>query len=228
MSLSPGLLFFLFARPRPARRWPLSSLCRRFSPRFGSSFPPRHSIASPPSPSNLKSGDLNQRAQHLVGWLARLHRMRRSSAPAPAPSSPRRICSPVDTAHNTALSIAVGGGLCALFLAVAILVAACGALRIAQRADLCAWRWRLRFSSGPLLSLLPLWRRAAPPGCCWRLIAVAGAAGREDPARARCLLLRVQPLPDVERLKRTFATLWRCNTSCYIVKSDQVLPASGT
>jgi O-antigen ligase len=53
---------------------------------------------------------------------------------------------PIDTAHNTALSIAVDGGLCALFLAVAIVAVALwavmqtsGPLRWAMATALAVW-----------------------------------------------------------------------------------------
>jgi O-antigen ligase len=53
---------------------------------------------------------------------------------------------PADTAHNTALSVAVGGGLCALFLAVAIVALAVwsilqarGVLRLALLTALVVW-----------------------------------------------------------------------------------------
>jgi O-antigen ligase len=53
---------------------------------------------------------------------------------------------PIDTAHNTALSILVNGGLCALFLAVTIVALAViairrtqGALRLALATTLMVW-----------------------------------------------------------------------------------------
>jgi O-antigen ligase len=54
--------------------------------------------------------------------------------------------SPIDTAHNTVLAILVSGGLCALFLAVAILVLAArstlqthGPLQLALGTALLVW-----------------------------------------------------------------------------------------
>jgi O-antigen ligase len=75
----------------------------------------------------LHGGDLNQR---LNIWAAGWH------AFVQAPFFGTGVGSfisaaglaPMDTAHNTALSIAVSGGLCALFLAAAIVAAAIGSI----------------------------------------------------------------------------------------------------
>ncbi len=68
-------------------------------------------------------GNFNERANIWVqGWYAFAH------APMAGSGAGSFVAAaglaPIDTAHNTALSIAVGGGLCALFLALAILVVA--------------------------------------------------------------------------------------------------------
>ncbi|MGC9157407.1 MAG: O-antigen ligase family protein [Terracidiphilus sp.] len=74
-------------------------------------------------PEQLERGSLNQRWNIWeAGWHAFAH------APIAGTGAGTFITAAgtasFDTAHNTALSLAVGGGLCALFLAVAIVAAA--------------------------------------------------------------------------------------------------------
>jgi O-antigen ligase len=72
-------------------------------------------------PAQLQGGDLNQR---LNIWSAGLHAF--VQAPFFGSGAGTFVyaagMSPIDTAHNTALSILVNGGLCAFFVAVAIVV----------------------------------------------------------------------------------------------------------
>jgi O-antigen ligase len=96
-------------------------------------------------PAQLQGGDLNQRLNiWSVGW--------RTFAQAPLLGTGAGTfvsaagLAPIDTAHNTVLSILVSGGLCALLLAVAIallavrdVLAVRGALRIALATALLVW-----------------------------------------------------------------------------------------
>jgi O-antigen ligase len=93
----------------------------------------------------LQGGDLNQR---MNIWSAGWHAFAR--APFFGTGAGTFVgaagTAPIDTAHNTALSIAVSGGLVALFLAVAIVATAiwsitqtCGPLRWALAIALVVW-----------------------------------------------------------------------------------------
>ena len=96
-------------------------------------------------PEQLRSGDLNQRLNiWSAGWQAFVH------APLAGAGAGAFVAAahlaPIDTAHNTALSIVVGGGLVALLLAsllVAFAVRAAlqthGALRFALLTCLAVW-----------------------------------------------------------------------------------------
>ena len=96
-------------------------------------------------PEQLRSGDLNQRLNiWSVGWRAFVHAPLLGSGAGSFTTTAR--LAPIDTAHNTALSIAVSGGLCALFLASILFVLAVrsalrthGQLRIAFLTALSAW-----------------------------------------------------------------------------------------
>jgi len=96
-------------------------------------------------PEQLQSGDLNQRINiWAVGWRAF------ARAPLLGTGAGTFVTAaglaPIDTAHNTMLSILVSGGLCALFLAAAIVILAVhsvwalrGGLRIALTTALLVW-----------------------------------------------------------------------------------------
>ncbi len=96
-------------------------------------------------PAQLAGGDLNQR---LNIWSAGWHAFRQ--APLLGTGAGTFVnaagLAPIDTAHNTALSIAVAGGLCALCMAACIVALAAravlatnGALRIALATALLVW-----------------------------------------------------------------------------------------
>lgn len=96
-------------------------------------------------PAELQRGDLNQRLNiWSSGWSAFLrHPLRGSGAGTFVIAS---HTAPLDTAHNTLLSIAVEGGLCAAFLAVAIMAVSAwsvtalhGRLRIALATTIATW-----------------------------------------------------------------------------------------
>ena len=86
----------------------------------------------------LQGGDLNQRWNI---WAAGWHAFVR--APVFGTGAGTFVgaagVAPIDTAHNTALSIAVTGGLCALFLASAIVAIAVWS--ITQTAGRSGGRW---------------------------------------------------------------------------------------
>jgi O-antigen ligase len=129
-------------------------------------------------PEQLRTGDLNQRL-HIwsAGWRAFAH------APLVGTGAGSFVAaahlSPIDTAHNTALSIAVGGGLCALFLATALVALAVryalqtrGPLRRALITSLLVW----------ILTLLVA--TVEENRTTWLLLAIVAVAGRlaaDDP-----------------------------------------------
>jgi O-antigen ligase len=96
-------------------------------------------------PEQLRRGDLNQRLNiWSAGWRAFVH------APILGTGTGSFVgaahLSPIDTAHNTMLSIAVGGGFCALTLAALLVVLVSrsalrtdGALRLALITVLVVW-----------------------------------------------------------------------------------------
>jgi O-antigen ligase len=96
-------------------------------------------------PEQLQSGDLNQRLNiWSAGWRAFTHAPLIGSGAGSFVTAAH--LAPIDTAHNTALSLLVSGGLCALFLvsilfALAVLSAlrTHGPLRIALVTALMAW-----------------------------------------------------------------------------------------
>jgi O-antigen ligase len=96
-------------------------------------------------PEQLQGGDLNQRLNiWSAGWHAFVQAPLFGSGAGSFVSAAG--LAPIDTAHNTALSILVNGGLSALFLAVAIVVLAArsifqthGTLRLALAISLLVW-----------------------------------------------------------------------------------------
>jgi O-antigen ligase len=96
-------------------------------------------------PEQLRSGDLNQRLNiWSAGWRAFVQAPLLGTGAGSFVSAAH--LAPIDTAHNTMLSIAVGGGLCALFLASILLALAMravwqahGPLRTALIIALLVW-----------------------------------------------------------------------------------------
>jgi O-antigen ligase len=103
-------------------------------------------------PAELQRGDLNQRLNiWSAGWSAFLRAPFRGTGAGTFVAAAHTA--PIDTAHNTLLSIAVGGGLCAAFLAVTIVVVSAwsvtalrGRLRIVLVTMLAAW-WVTTFTA---------------------------------------------------------------------------------
>ena len=123
-------------------------------------------------PELLARGDLNQRSNiWSAGWHAFIR------APILGTGAGSFVgaagLSPIDTAHNTVLNILVGGGLCALFLAIAILALAArsvlqahGPLRIALATALLVWTMTAMVAS------------VEESRTTWFLIALIALAGR--------------------------------------------------
>jgi O-antigen ligase len=96
-------------------------------------------------PEQLRGGDLNQRLNiWSAGWRAFTHAPLFGTGTGTFVSAAH--LAPMDTAHNTMLSVAVGGGLCALFLASVLVVLAVrsvmqtrGPLRMAMLTALMVW-----------------------------------------------------------------------------------------
>ena len=130
-------------------------------------------------PQQLQSGDLNQRMNiWSAGWTAF------TRAPFLGTGAGTFVnaagLSPMDTAHNTALSLAVAGGLCALFLATAILVLGAraalqtqGSLRVALVFTLLVWA---------VTSLVANVEESRTTWLLFAALALAGRLNEEDTA----------------------------------------------
>jgi O-antigen ligase len=129
-------------------------------------------------PEQLQSGDLNQRFNiWSAGWRAFAHAPLFGSGVGSFVAAAH--LAPIDTAHNTALSIVVGGGLCALFLATLLVALAVyealkthGPLRIGLITSLIAWA---------LTSLVATVEENRTTWLLLAMIAVAGRLAGEDP-----------------------------------------------
>jgi O-antigen ligase len=143
-------------------------------------------------PGQLQGGDLNQRVNI---WSAGWHAFAR--APLFGSGAGTFVAAaglaPADTAHNTVLSIAVGGGLCALTLAAFILVVTVrsilktrGPLRLALAFALLVWL---------VTALVASVEESRTTWLLFALIALAGRLAGDEPERlAECF-------PDVERIR---------------------------
>ncbi len=129
-------------------------------------------------PEQLQTGDLNQRINiWSAGWRAFAHAPLLGTGAGSFVAAAR--LSPIDTAHNTALSIAVCGGLCALFLAAILLALAVryafrthGPLRLALVTSLIVWA---------LTSLVATVEENRTTWLLLAMIAVAGRLAADDP-----------------------------------------------
>jgi O-antigen ligase len=129
-------------------------------------------------PEQLHGGDLNLR---LNIWTAGWHAFVRAPLFGTGAGSfvAAAGLNPLDTAHNTALSILVGGGLCAFFLAVAIVVVAArctlqthGLLFLAMATALLVW---------VVTSLVATVEESRTTWLLLALIALAGRLAVEEP-----------------------------------------------
>ena len=129
-------------------------------------------------PKQLQSMDLNQRFNiWSAGWRAFAQAPLFGSGAGTFVSAAH--LSPIDTAHNTALSIVVGGGLCALFLATLLVALAVryaletrGPLRVALVTSLIVWA---------ITSLVATVEENRTTWLLLAMIAVAGRLATEDP-----------------------------------------------
>ncbi len=129
-------------------------------------------------PEQLQSGDLNERFNiWSAGWRAFTHAPLLGSGAGSFVAAAR--LSPIDTAHNTALSIAVSGGLCGLSLAAVVVALAGryafrahGPLRIALATSLIVWA---------LTSLVATVEENRTTWLLLAMIAVAGRLATDDP-----------------------------------------------
>ena len=140
-------------------------------------------------PQQLQGGDLNQRLNiWTAGWKAFAHAPVVGAGAGSFVTAARTA--PMDTAHNTALSIAVSGGLCALFLvtilaflAVRSVLRTTGALRIALVTSLA------------ILAVTSLVATVEESRTTWVLLATIAFAGRlaEENPHALLACFSVQP-----------------------------------
>jgi len=131
-------------------------------------------------PEQLQSGDLNQR---LNIWTAGWHAF--AQAPLLGSGAGSFVSAagmaPTDTAHNTALAIAVNGGLLGLFLAIAVVFLAVrsmmqthGTLRLALATALLVWI---------LTAMVATVEESRTTWLLLALIALAGRLALEQPER---------------------------------------------
>ncbi|MGA2850552.1 MAG: O-antigen ligase family protein [Terracidiphilus sp.] len=131
-------------------------------------------------PEQLQGGDLNQRLNiWSVGWDAFVRAPFFGTGAGSFAAAAG--LNPLDTAHNTALSILVSGGIWAFLLAVCIVIAVAraaietrGTLRMALMTALLVWG---------ITSLVAAVEESRTTWLLMGLIAVAGRLGREDGER---------------------------------------------
>ena len=126
----------------------------------------------------LHGGDLNRRLNiWQAGWRAFTH------APFFGTGAGSFVAAaglaPVDTAHNTALSIAVSGGLCALFLASLVVAAAIWS--IAQTRGPLRWALAVSLAVWVTTSLVATVEESRTTWLLLALIALAGRLSTEEP-----------------------------------------------
>ena len=126
----------------------------------------------------LHGGDLNRR---LNIWEAGWHAFARAPFFGTGAGSfvAAAGLAPVDTAHNTALSIAVAGGLCALFLASLIVAAAIWS--IAQTRGPLKWAMAVSLAVWVTTSLVATVEESRTTWLLLALIALAGRLSVEEP-----------------------------------------------
>jgi O-antigen ligase len=143
LALAGCGLLLIRSRPRQALTWAAALPVLAGSLWFGVPHETLQRLAT--IPEQLQGGDLNQRWNIWeVGWQAFARAPVMGSGAGTFVSAART--NPLDTAHNSALSIVVGGGLIALMLASAIVAfavraafAARGPIRISLGTVLAVW-----------------------------------------------------------------------------------------
>jgi O-antigen ligase len=148
-------------------------------------------------PEQLQGGNLNQRWNiWTAGWHAFAH------APIFGSGAGSFVAAagmnPFDTAHNTALSILVGGGLCAFFLAVAIVALAArsillthGSLRLALATALIVWI---------VTSLVATVEESRTTWLLLGVIALAGRLAVEDPENLAACFPEIDNTPEAGQI----------------------------
>jgi O-antigen ligase len=126
----------------------------------------------------LQTGDLNQR---INIWDAGWHAFVRAPILGTGAGSfvAAAGLAPIDTAHNTALSIAVTGGLCALFLAVAIVVSAIAS--ILKTRGPVQWAMAIALATWAMTSMVATVEENRSTWLLLALIALAGRLAVEQP-----------------------------------------------
>jgi O-antigen ligase len=146
-------------------------------------------------PEQLRSGSLNQR---LNIWSAGWHAFVKAPLVGTGAGSfvSAAGLSPFDTAHNTVVSILVGGGLCALFLAVVILalvaraaVKTQGALQVALVTALLVWA---------VTSMVATVEESRTTWLLMALIALAGRLAVEAPEKLEACFADSAPTARIE------------------------------
>jgi O-antigen ligase len=147
-------------------------------------------------PSELQTGDLNQRINiWTAGWRAFTHAPLIGSGAGSFVTAAH--LAPIDTAHNTALSLLVAGGLVGLFLATVLVALALratlrtsGMLRIAFITALLVW------------AVTSLVATVEENRATWLLFAIVVLAGRlavNDPQALSAGFPARRPLPSPDR-----------------------------
>ncbi|MGA2277676.1 MAG: O-antigen ligase family protein [Terracidiphilus sp.] len=127
----------------------------------------------------LQAGDLNQRWNiWRAGWHAFVQAPLCGFGAGTFVSA--ASTAPFDTAHNTALSIAVTGGLCALFLAFAIVAAALRS--IAQTRGPLQWAMAAALAVWLVTSLVATVEESRSTWLLLAIIALAGRLAATEPA----------------------------------------------
>ncbi len=126
----------------------------------------------------LQSGDLNQRLNiWIVGWHAFVRAPFFGSGAGTFVAAAGTA--PIDTAHNTALSIAVSGGLVALFLASAIVAAAVWAIALTRGP--VRWAMAVALTVWLTTSLVATVEESRTTWLLLALIALAGRLSADKP-----------------------------------------------
>jgi len=145
----------------------------------------------------LQHGDLNQR---LNIWQAGWHAFTR--APFFGTGAGSFVfaagLAPVDTAHNTVLSIAVSGGLVGLFIAIAIVAAAVWS--IAQTRGPLRWALGTTLMVWMMISLVATVEESRTTWLLMALIALAARLSAEDAEGLDECFSGAEPAPETGRL----------------------------
>jgi O-antigen ligase len=143
-------------------------------------------------PEQLQGGDLNQRVNiWSAGWEAFVHAPLVGSGAGSFVAAAHTT--PIDTAHNTILSILVGGGLCALFLASLLVALAAraalqshGLFRLALVTCLLVWA---------ITSLIATVEENRTTWLLFGIVLLAARLSKEDPLGLAACFRLAPPRP---------------------------------